>query len=89
MRKITTATIIVAASVTLAVTASAHVTRETREGLAASTYKAVLRVGHGCEGTATTTIRVQIPAGVIAVKPMPKQGWTLSTVVGDYPTPVK
>src|SRR5690606_3099157 len=28
--------------------------------------------------------RVRIPDGVIAVKPMPKPGWTLETVKGKY-----
>ena len=40
---------------------------------------------HGCEGSATTAIRVRIPEGVIGVKPMPKPGWTLTTVTGKYP----
>jgi periplasmic copper chaperone A len=62
----------------------AHVTLEVNEAQANSTYKAVLRVGHGCKGEATNTLRVQIPDGVIAVKPMPKPGWALTTVSGAY-----
>lgn len=49
-----------------------------------ATYKAVLRVGHGCDEAATTRIRVRIPEGEIDVKPMPKSGWTLETVTGPY-----
>ncbi|QQP93381.1 DUF1775 domain-containing protein (plasmid) [Skermanella sp. TT6] len=64
--------------------ASAHATLETREAPAGSFYKAVIRIGHGCEGAATTSIRVQIPEGVIAVKPMPKPGWQLTTKEGQY-----
>ncbi|MDN5870069.1 MAG: DUF1775 domain-containing protein [Nitrococcus sp.] len=64
--------------------ALAHVTLATQEAPAGSSYRAVLRVPHGCNGSATTAIRVQIPKGVIAVKPMPKPGWELSTKVGDY-----
>ena len=64
--------------------ASAHVTLETEQAPAGSTYKAVLRVGHGCEGKPTTSIRVRIPEGVISVKPMPKPGWRLATVKGPY-----
>ena len=64
--------------------AFAHATLETKEAPASSFYKAVIRVGHGCEGTATTSIRVQIPEGVIAVKPMPKPGWELTTKEGQY-----
>ena len=66
----------------------AHITLEEGEAAAGSTYKAVLRVGHGCEGSPTTTIRIQIPEGVIAVKPMPKTGWTLETRIEAYAEPV-
>jgi uncharacterized protein YcnI len=69
--------------------AFAHVTLETGEAKAGSTYKAVLRVPHGCSGAATVAIRVQIPDGVIAVKPMPHPGWELTTKVEAYPEPVK
>ncbi len=65
-------------------TASAHVTLETAEARVGAPYKAVLRVPHGCEGTATTAVRVRIPDGMIAVKPMPKPGWKIDTVSGKY-----
>ncbi|MBZ9677349.1 YcnI family protein [Mesorhizobium sp. ES1-1] len=64
--------------------AFSHITLETQEAAVGSTYKAVLRVPHGCDGKATTAVRVQIPEGVIAVKPMPKPGWTLQTKKGKY-----
>ena len=63
---------------------AAHVTLEMQEAKIGEPYKAVLRVPHGCEGTATTALRVRIPAGLIAVKPMPKPGWTLATTTGKY-----
>ncbi len=69
--------------------ALAHITLEEREAAVASTYKAVLRVGHGCEGSPTVSVRVQIPNGVIAVKPMPKPGWQLATKIEPYPAPVR
>lgn len=65
-------------------TAHAHASLETTAAAAESTYKAVIRIGHGCEGTPTHTVRVRIPEGMIAVKPMPKPGWDLSVVTGDY-----
>jgi uncharacterized protein YcnI/copper(I)-binding protein len=64
--------------------ALAHVTLETREARAGTGYKAVLKVPHGCDGAATTQLRVQVPEGLIAAKPMPKPGWTVETVKGDY-----
>jgi periplasmic copper chaperone A len=73
-----------AASVLMAGPAFAHVTLEQGEAPVGSPYKAVLRVPHGCDGKATTAIRVQIPEGVIAAKPMPKPGWKLDKVKGKY-----
>ena len=64
---------------------SAHVTLERQEAPVGSSYKAVLRVPHGCNGSPTTAIRVRVPAGLIAVKPMPKPGWQLNTVSSKYP----
>ena len=67
--------------------AEAHVSLATKETAANSSYKAVLQVPHGCDGEATIAVRVQIPEGVIAVKPMPKAGWTLTTTKGAYAKP--
>ncbi|MER9656728.1 YcnI family protein [Mesorhizobium sp. M0152] len=64
--------------------AFAHITLETQEAPVGSIYKAILRVPHGCDGKATTALHVQIPEGVIAVKPMPKPGWTLQVKKGKY-----
>ena len=64
--------------------ALAHVTLEPQPASIGSTYKAVLRVPHGCEGAPTLKLRVQIPEGVIAVKPMPKAGWELDTIEAPY-----
>jgi uncharacterized protein YcnI len=64
--------------------ASAHVVLEKREAVVGSYYKAVFQVGHGCDGSPTTAIEVQIPDGVIAAKPMQKPGWTIATTKGPY-----
>ena len=66
---------------------SAHITLERQEAPVGSSYKAVLRVPHGCDGSPTTAIRVRLPAGIIAVKPMPKPGWQLDAKTGTYPKP--
>jgi periplasmic copper chaperone A len=68
----------------LVCSASAHVSLEKGEAPVGTPYKAVLRVPHGCEGNATTSLRVRIPDGMIAVKPMPKPGWSIETVTGKY-----
>jgi len=66
--------------------ALAHITLEGKQAPVGSYYKAVFSVPHGCAGSATIKVRVQIPDGVIGVKPMPKAGWTLDTVTGKYAT---
>jgi periplasmic copper chaperone A len=75
---------LVLVAVLAAAPASAHVTLESRPAMVGGYFKAVFGVPHGCAGSATTKIRVQIPEGVIGVKPMPKAGWSLATVKGKY-----
>jgi uncharacterized protein YcnI len=72
------------AAILLASPALAHVVLDQTEATAGSGYRAVLKVGHGCDGSATKSLRVRIPEGVIQVKPMPKPGWTLTTVTAKY-----
>jgi periplasmic copper chaperone A len=78
------AAVCVAVACGLVPAAFAHVILEHREAPVGSAYKAVLRVPHGCNGSATTAVRVRIPEGVIDVKPIPKPGWTLKIVTGPY-----
>ena len=73
-----------ALAVLVAAPAAAHVSLENKQASVGSYYKAVFAVPHGCAGSPTVKIRVQIPEGVIGVKPMPKAGWTLETVKGKY-----
>lgn len=64
--------------------AFAHATYEAKTVEQGSTAKMVLRVPHGCNGEATLKVRIQIPEGIISVKPMPKADWKLEVVTGDY-----
>jgi hypothetical protein len=64
--------------------ALAHVSFETAQATPNSTYKAVLRIQHGCDGQPTRKVRVRIPEGVVAVKPMPKADWKLEIAKGSY-----
>ena len=64
--------------------ALAHPSLQTREAQVGAPYRAVINIPHGCDGSATVRVRVLIPEGVIGVKPMPKPGWTISTVRGPY-----
>ncbi len=62
-----------------ATSAFSHVTLEQQQVESGVTYKAVLRIGHGCEGLPTTAVRVQLPEGFQGAKPMPKTGWTIQS----------
>jgi uncharacterized protein YcnI len=68
----------------LAAPAFAHITLDTPSAAAGSSYKAVLRVPHGCDSAATTAIRLKVPEGFVSAKPMPKPGWTLDIKTGPY-----
>lgn len=81
--QLTLAAVLAVASLT-PIAATAHATLEVQTAEIGSFYKGVMRIGHGCEGQATLRVDITIPEGVIAVKPMPKAGWTLTTGQGDY-----
>jgi periplasmic copper chaperone A len=74
----------VVAATLLASSASAHITLKGKEATIGTPYEAVFAVPHGCAGSATIKVRVQIPEGVIAQKPAPKAGWNVETVTGKY-----
>lgn len=59
--------------------AFAHVVLTEPKAVAGSYYKATLRVGHGCHGSPTTGLVVQVPAGFLGSKPQPKAGWVIAT----------
>src|SRR5690606_13253930 len=60
-----------------ALPAAAHVGLEYQVAPAGSSYRATFQVGHGCAGSPTRQLVVEIPAGVRGARPMPKPGWTL------------
>lgn len=67
--------------------AFSHVVLENRTAPATSSYKTVFLVGHGCQGSATIGVAVQIPAGFLGAKPYPKPGWTVTTQLGTLAKP--
>ncbi len=64
--------------------AAAHAVLAQKEAPIGSSYKAVIQIGHGCEGSATVKIHVRVPEGFIAAKPQPKPGWNLEIISGKY-----
>jgi periplasmic copper chaperone A len=75
---------ILIAAALAAVPASAHVFLEGKQAAVGSDYKAVFVVPHGCSGSATVKLRVQIPEGVIATEAKPVDGWKVDTTKGKY-----
>ena len=67
--------------------AQAHIGIEPPQAAADSTQKIVLRVPHGCAGSPTVKLRVQIPEGVTGVKQQPKAGWKSAPVRGKLAAP--
>ncbi len=61
-----------------ACTSFGHVVLSEPAALANTSYRATFRVGHGCDGSPITAMRVTIPAGFRGAKPMPKAGWMLA-----------
>ena len=83
----TTKSAALSAALILAATQSfAHATLETREAIIGASYKGILRIPHGCDKQATNTVQIDLPVEIVAVKPMPKVGWTLETKIGPYAT---
>ena len=67
--------------------ALAHVVLAEPSAPSNTSYRATFRVGHGCEGSPITALRVTIPAGFSGAKPMPKAGWILSTKLAKLAKP--
>lgn len=60
------------------VPANAHVMLTESSALPGSSYLAHFQVGHGCSGSPTTGLRIEIPAAVTSVVPQAKPGWAQS-----------
>lgn len=67
--------------------ALAHVTANPRTAAADGFAKLDFRVPHGCDGSPTVELAVQIPAGVVSVKPEQVPGWEVETVRGELDEP--
>lgn len=67
--------------------AFSHMVLETGSAAAGSSYKAVFLVGHGCQGSATTGVAVQVPTGFQGAKPYPKAGWAVSATSAPLAQP--
>jgi periplasmic copper chaperone A len=74
---------ILVAAALAAAPASAHVLLDQNKPATIGTdYKVVFIVPHGCKGSATVKLRVQIPDGVVVTQTEPKEGWSVDEVKG-------
>jgi uncharacterized protein YcnI len=57
----------------------AHVGFVSNKAEQGSTVRFALKVPHGCGTVATSSIKINIPEGIQAAKPMPKANWDVKT----------
>ncbi len=67
--------------------ASAHVEMTADSTAAGSTTLVRVSFSHGCDGSATTEIAIQIPEQITTVRPGMNYGWTVEKVTEDAGTP--
>lgn len=73
---------------TFAITAAqAHVTIQERSAVQGAYHRAAFKVGHGCEGSPTVKVVIDLPEGLVGAKPMPKAGWQITTEIRPLAKP--
>lgn len=70
------------------IAASAHVSVDASTTAAGSYSVLTFSVGHGCEGSPTTTVAISIPESITAVTPTVNDGWTISRVTETLDEPL-
>ncbi|QKW13820.1 YcnI family protein [Verrucosispora sp. NA02020] len=69
--------------------AAAHVTISPSVTTAGSYAVLTMGVPHGCDGSATTKVSIQIPEQIVTVTPTVNPNWTVEKVMADLNPPVK
>ena len=67
---------------------SAHVTASTPNAAAGAYTLVTFGVPHGCDGSSTTQVAIQVPEELATVTPGINQGWTVEKNYEDLATPV-
>ena len=70
MRHTLSASFLIGALAAFPAVARAHISIASGPGFANTTQEIVFGVGHGCSGADTYTVRVEIPADVLSVRPL-------------------
>jgi len=65
----------------------AHATVLPKVATQGSYQRLAFGVTHGCEGSATVEVIIQLPESMMGTKPMPKAGWAVETEVKDLAQP--
>lgn len=71
-----------------ATAASAHVSASATSTVAGSSTVVTLSVPHGCEGSPTQVVAIELPESVPAVTPTVNPNWTVEKVVEQLAAPV-
>lgn len=69
--------------------ALAHVVADPNEASPGRYFRTAFRVTHGCHGSPTIAVTVQVPADVLSVRPQPKPGWTIELRTRPVDPPIK
>ena len=69
--------------------ADAHVSVIPKQAQPGSYEKFVFRISHGCKGSPTKAVRLQIPTGVLSVKPQVKPNWKIEIKKETLKEPLK
>ena len=76
-------------ALTVASSASAHVTIAEQEAAAGAYTLLTFGVPHGCEGSPTTTVRIQMPESIPQVTPTINPGWDVEKVTTTLDEPIE
>lgn len=69
--------------------AMAHVTVSADQPTSGSYAVLTFSVPHGCEGSSTTRVSIQVPEGINAVTPTRNGFWAVDKVMADLDTPIE
>ena len=79
----------VALAVAVGASAAAHVSIEEGEVVAGSSAIVTLAFSHGCEGSPTTQVRIQMPESIPTVSPTINANWDVEKVAEALDTPIE
>jgi uncharacterized protein YcnI len=81
--------LVAAALAAVASPAIAHVSLNATSAPAGSYFFGEFRIAHGCAGSDTISIKVEIPDAILVAKPQPKTGWSLETESKPIDKPIQ